>query len=102
MSQVPIEKDRKTAAHGENDLWIRWTEENAAAIAERRTWIEANGVPLADVQVLKVDWTWRDACAVSSDNSRSSLTCWWMVLPFDPADFMAAHLLPAILTRHHH
>lgn len=32
-----------------------WTRENAAAIAERRSWIEANGVPLADIQILKVD-----------------------------------------------
>lgn len=32
-----------------------WAEENAPAIAERRSWIEANGAPLADVQVLKMD-----------------------------------------------
>lgn len=32
-----------------------WARENAAAIAERRTWIEANGTPLADLQVLKTD-----------------------------------------------
>lgn len=30
-----------------------WAEENAAAIEERREWIETNGTPLADVQVLK-------------------------------------------------
>ncbi|WP_425074124.1 type II toxin-antitoxin system CcdA family antitoxin [Sagittula sp. S175] len=29
-----------------------WAQENAAAIAERRAWIEANGTPLADLQVL--------------------------------------------------
>jgi len=28
--------------------------ENAAAISERHTWIEANGMPLADLQVLKI------------------------------------------------
>ena len=28
--------------------------ENAAAIFERRTWIETNGMPLADLQVLKI------------------------------------------------
>ena len=31
-----------------------WAEENAEAIAERRAWIEANGTPLADLQVLKL------------------------------------------------
>ena len=30
-----------------------WAVENAAAISERHTWIEANGMPLADMQVLK-------------------------------------------------
>jgi len=34
------------------DAWVR---ENAEAIAERRAWIEANGTPLADLQVLKID-----------------------------------------------
>jgi antitoxin CcdA len=32
-----------------------WAAENAAAISERRTWIEANGTPLSDLQVLKVN-----------------------------------------------
>lgn len=32
-----------------------WARENAEAIAERRDWIEANGTPLADLQVLKLD-----------------------------------------------
>lgn len=31
-----------------------WAAENATAISERRTWIEANGTPLADLQVLKL------------------------------------------------
>ena len=31
-----------------------WAVENAAAISERHTWIEANGIPLADLQVLKI------------------------------------------------
>lgn len=30
-----------------------WRKQNAEAIAERRSWIEANGAPLADLQVLK-------------------------------------------------
>ena len=32
-----------------------WARENAAAIAERRAWIEGRGTPLADLQVLKID-----------------------------------------------
>lgn len=32
-----------------------WAAENAEAISERRAWIETNGTPLADLQVLKVD-----------------------------------------------
>lgn len=32
-----------------------WARENAEAIAERRAWIEANGTPLVDLQVLKID-----------------------------------------------
>lgn len=31
-----------------------WAEENASALSERRAWIEANGTPLADLQVLKL------------------------------------------------
>ena len=31
-----------------------WAEENAAALSERRAWIEANGTPLAGLQVLKL------------------------------------------------
>lgn len=30
----------------------RWKEENAAAIARRRDWIERNGLPLADIQLM--------------------------------------------------
>ena len=30
-----------------------WAEENADAISKRRDWIETNGTPLADLQVLK-------------------------------------------------
>ncbi|MDO6587492.1 type II toxin-antitoxin system CcdA family antitoxin [Salipiger sp. 1_MG-2023] len=32
-----------------------WSRRNADAIAERRVWIERNGAPLADLQVLRVD-----------------------------------------------
>lgn len=31
-----------------------WAVENAEAISERRAWIETNGTPLADLQVLKI------------------------------------------------
>ena len=31
-----------------------WARENAEAVAERRAWIEANGTPLADLQVMKI------------------------------------------------
>ena len=31
-----------------------WAAENAKAISERRVWIETNGTPLADLQVLKL------------------------------------------------
>lgn len=32
-----------------------WMRENAEAITERRAWIQANGAPLADLQVLNID-----------------------------------------------
>ena len=32
-----------------------WAEENAEALAERKTWIEEHGMPLADFAVLKID-----------------------------------------------
>lgn len=32
-----------------------WQKGNATAIAERRSWIESNGPPLADHQVMKLD-----------------------------------------------
>ena len=31
-----------------------WATDNAPAISERRTWIEARGMPLADLQVLRI------------------------------------------------
>ena len=54
MRLAPNEQDRKTA-QGEDGLRISWTEENVAAIAERRSWIELHGAPFADHQVLKID-----------------------------------------------
>ena len=44
----------RTPGSKEN-LPIAWADENAMAIEERRAWIEANGLPLADQQVLKLD-----------------------------------------------
>jgi hypothetical protein len=55
MRQAPSEKHRRTAAQEEEYPRISWTEANAVAIAERRTWLEAHGAPLADLQVLKVE-----------------------------------------------
>lgn len=31
-----------------------WVADNAAAISERRAWIETHGMPLADLQVLRI------------------------------------------------
>lgn len=39
----------------EEERSVTWTDENALALKERRGWIEANGLPLADLQVLKLD-----------------------------------------------
>jgi hypothetical protein len=61
MGQAQSEKHRKPAVHGKEELKISWIEENAAAIAERRRWIEANGTPLTDLQVLKVEQASPDA-----------------------------------------
>jgi antitoxin CcdA len=32
-----------------------WQEENAEALESKRKWIEKNGLPLAEYQVLKID-----------------------------------------------
>jgi hypothetical protein len=55
VRKVPSGTHRLTGVREEGDLRISWTEENAAPMAERRTWIETHGVPLADLQVLKLD-----------------------------------------------
>lgn len=52
--RVANERRRNSATNGQEELGMGWTEENAAAIAERRSWIEAHGAPLADLQVLKL------------------------------------------------
>jgi post-segregation antitoxin (ccd killing protein) len=52
---VSCEKHRRTAAQEGVDLKISWAEENIAAIAVRRAWIDENGTPLADLQVLEID-----------------------------------------------
>lgn len=33
----------------------KWRQDNAAAIAEYNQWVEENGLPLADLQVLRLD-----------------------------------------------
>jgi antitoxin CcdA len=55
MFHVTNAKHIRTAAQEGVDLKISWAEENAAAIAVRRAWIEENGTPLADLQVFKID-----------------------------------------------
>ena len=44
-----------TGAVQKDDERKRWLLENARAIEERRTWIEANGTPLADLCLLLRD-----------------------------------------------
>ncbi len=51
---VPNEKHCRTEAQDGEDPEVRWAEENAAAIVERRAWIDVNGAPLADLQILKI------------------------------------------------
>jgi post-segregation antitoxin (ccd killing protein) len=55
MGQSKDESQLPTVAGNIEDLTMAWTDENASAIEERRAWIEANGMPLADLQVLKLD-----------------------------------------------
>jgi len=56
----PIGVSGAPAARDEYDSYVPTIVEmlfdgaDAGAIAERRTWIEANGTPLADLQVLKI------------------------------------------------
>jgi hypothetical protein len=54
MFHVTNEKHHRTEAQDGEDPEVRWAEENAAAIVERRAWIDVNGTPLADLQVLKI------------------------------------------------
>ena len=57
MSEPTIGKKAATpVTRGDTPAELRakiWARENAAAIAERRTWIETEGTPLADVQVVQ-------------------------------------------------
>jgi hypothetical protein len=91
MSQAPIEKDRKTAALGEDGMRISWTEENVAAIAERRSWIEVHGAPLADLQVLKIDGTWP---AAAQSRPAAPDHCW----PQEPQEAATALKLIGFLS----
>tara|TARA_R100001143_G_C3306247_1_gene107985 strand:- start:450 stop:614 length:165 start_codon:yes stop_codon:yes gene_type:complete len=51
--QITADKQRTNIALTVENLTIARTEGNAAAISERRAWIEAHGMPLADLQVLR-------------------------------------------------
>jgi hypothetical protein len=55
MGQSKYESQLPTVAGIVEDRPVTWTDENALALKERRVWIEANGLPLADLQVLKLD-----------------------------------------------
>ena len=44
--------DLEQAVHRERAR--RWHEENAAAISERKDWVERNGTPLAGIQVMRL------------------------------------------------
>jgi hypothetical protein len=49
--------DRRPSASqsDEKDCQLTWNDVNAVALDERRGWIAANSVTLADLQVLKLD-----------------------------------------------
>jgi hypothetical protein len=55
IGRLAKEKRRNWATNRQEELRLDWIEENAAAIGERRSWMEAHGTPLADLQVLKLD-----------------------------------------------
>jgi hypothetical protein len=54
MGQSKDEAKRAATPGVAEDLGITWTDENGSAIEERRAWIKANGMPLVDLQVLKL------------------------------------------------
>lgn len=55
MDQSTSEARSPAAISDKEDRKVTWTEENSLALEERRVWIEANGVPLGDLQVLNLD-----------------------------------------------
>jgi hypothetical protein len=55
MEQSKGESRFPAATRDKEDRKVTWADENSLALEERRVWIEANGLPLRDLQVLKLD-----------------------------------------------
>jgi hypothetical protein len=55
MDQSKGEARFPAATSDNEDRKVTWADENSLALEERRVWIEANGLPLCDLQVLKLD-----------------------------------------------
>jgi hypothetical protein len=55
MDQSKDEARFPVATSDKEDRKVTWADENLMALEERRVWIEANGLPLRDLQVLKLD-----------------------------------------------
>jgi antitoxin CcdA len=55
MDQSKGEARFPAATSDKEDRKVTWADENSLALEERRVWIEANGLPLRDLQVLKLD-----------------------------------------------
>jgi hypothetical protein len=55
MNQSKGEARFPAATSDKEDRKVTWADENSFALEERRVLIEANGLPLRDLQVLKLD-----------------------------------------------
>jgi hypothetical protein len=55
MDQSKGEVRFPSATSDMEDRKVTWADENSLALEERRVWIEANGLPLRDLQVFRLD-----------------------------------------------
>ncbi len=55
MNQSKGEARFPAATSDKEDRKVTWADENSFALEERRVLIEANGLPLRDLQVLKLN-----------------------------------------------
>jgi hypothetical protein len=55
MDQSEGEARFPSATSDKEDRNVTWADENLLALEERRVWIEAYGLPLRDLQVLKLE-----------------------------------------------